>query len=49
MALTDTEIRRAKSKDKAYNLTDGGGLRLEITPAGGSCGVGSIGMRARKN
>lgn len=35
MALTDTEIRRAKSKDKAYNLTDGAGLHLEITPAGG--------------
>src|SRR5271170_3991934 len=35
MALTDTEIRRAKSKDKAYRISDGGGLYLSVTPAGG--------------
>jgi len=35
MALTDTEIRKAKAKDTAYRLSDGGGLHLWITPAGG--------------
>jgi hypothetical protein len=35
MALTDTEIRRAKSRGKAYTLPDGGGLHLEVRPAGG--------------
>lgn len=35
MALTDTEIRRAKRREKAYTLPDGGGLHLVITPAGG--------------
>ena len=35
MALTDTEIRKAKAKDKAYRLSDGAGLYLWITPAGG--------------
>ncbi|MEO6982678.1 MAG: integrase arm-type DNA-binding domain-containing protein [Edaphobacter sp.] len=35
MALTDTEIRKAKAKDAAYRLSDGGGLHLWITPAGG--------------
>jgi integrase len=35
VALTDTEIRRAKLKDHAYKLIDGGGLYLLVTPAGG--------------
>jgi hypothetical protein len=33
--LTDTEIRKAKSKDKPYKLSDNGGLQLLVTPAGG--------------
>src|SRR5271163_1515274 len=35
MALTDTEIRRSKPGDKPYKLSDGGGLHLMVTPAGG--------------
>lgn len=35
MALTDTEIRKAKAKDSAYRMSDGGGLYIWITPAGG--------------
>lgn len=35
MALTDTAIRNAKPKDKAYVLNDGRGLNLEISPKGG--------------
>jgi integrase len=35
MALTDTEIRKAKAAVKAYRIGDGGGLYLWITPAGG--------------
>ena len=35
MALTDTEIKKAKPRDKAFQLTDGGGLYLWLTPAGG--------------
>lgn len=35
MALTDTAIRKAKAKDAAYRLSDGGGLYLWITPTGG--------------
>jgi integrase len=34
MALTDTVIRKAKTKDATYRLSDGGGLYLSITPAG---------------
>jgi hypothetical protein len=33
--LTDTEIRKAKPKEAAYQLTDGNGLFLRVTPAGG--------------
>jgi integrase len=33
--LTSTQISNAKSKDKAYKLFDGGGLFLQVTPAGG--------------
>lgn len=35
MPLTDTEIRKAKPKEKAYRLSDGTGLYLWVTPAGG--------------
>jgi integrase len=34
MALTDTVIRKAKTKDAAYRLSDGGGLYLSITSVG---------------
>lgn len=33
--LTDTQIKKAKSKEKAYRLVDTGGLHLFVTPAGG--------------
>ena len=35
MPLKDTEIKHAKPKDKDYKLTDGGGLYLSVTAAGG--------------
>ena len=35
MALTDTVIRKATAKLTVYRLTDGGGLYLQVTPAGG--------------
>lgn len=35
MALTDTGIRKAKTKASAYRMSDGGGLYLQVTPAGG--------------
>ena len=35
MPLTDTAIPRAKPKAKAVKLFDGGGLYLEVNPAGG--------------
>jgi integrase len=35
MALTDTGIRTAKAKRTAYRMSDGSGLYLWITPAGG--------------
>ncbi len=35
MALTDTEIKKAKATEMAYSLNDSGGLYLWITPAGG--------------
>jgi hypothetical protein len=35
MALTDTEIKKAKATEKSYSLNDSGGLYLWITPAGG--------------
>ena len=34
MPLTDTAIKQAKAKDKPYRLADGGGMYLEVTPAG---------------
>jgi hypothetical protein len=33
--LTDTEIRKAKARAKAYQMTDGRGLFLCVTPTGG--------------
>ena len=33
--LTDTAIKNAKPRTKAYKLSDGGGLYLEVSPAGG--------------
>jgi hypothetical protein len=33
--LTDAQIRKAKAARKPYKLTDGGGLHLYVTPAGG--------------
>ena len=33
--LSDTEIRKAKVKESAYRVTDGRGLYLTVTPAGG--------------
>jgi integrase len=35
MALTDTEIKRAKTKKKVYKISDGGGLHLVVTLTGG--------------
>jgi integrase len=35
MALTDAAIRKAKSTEKTQRLFDGGGLYLEVSPAGG--------------
>jgi integrase len=35
MALTDTEIRRSKPAERPYKLSDGGGLHVLITQAGG--------------
>ena len=35
MALTDTGVRKIKAKSNAYRLSDGGGLYLWVTPAGG--------------
>jgi hypothetical protein len=33
--LTDVQIRKAKAADRPYKLTDGGGLHVYVTPAGG--------------
>lgn len=35
MALTDTEIRKAKPGDKPIRKFDGGGLYVEVSPSGG--------------
>ncbi len=35
MALTDRQIRAAKPTGKKQTLSDGGGLSLVVTPAGG--------------
>ena len=34
MALTDTRIRNTRPKEKAFKLSDGGGMYLLITPDG---------------
>jgi hypothetical protein len=33
--LTDIEVKTAKPRQKAYALSDGGGLYLWVTPSGG--------------
>ncbi len=33
--LTDAQVRKAKGENKAYKLTDGGGLFLHVSPVGG--------------
>ena len=33
-ALTDTQVKQAKTQDKAYKLTDGGGMYLYVTKLG---------------
>jgi hypothetical protein len=35
MPLTNTALRAAKPQAKAFKLFDGGGLYLEVSPAGG--------------
>ena len=35
MALTDIKVRKATARDKAYKMSDGGGLFLWVTPSGG--------------
>ncbi|SEB94694.1 tyrosine-type recombinase/integrase [Paraburkholderia caballeronis] len=35
MPLTDVAIRKAAPRDKTYRLADGGGMYLEVSPAGG--------------
>ncbi len=35
MPLTDLEVRRAAPREKTYRISDGRGMYLEITPAGG--------------
>lgn len=35
MPLTDAEIRNAPAREKPYRLTDGSGMYLEVSPAGG--------------
>lgn len=35
MPLTDAAVRTAKPSEKTQKLSDGGGLYLELSPAGG--------------
>ncbi|PIR39545.1 MAG: recombinase [Alphaproteobacteria bacterium CG11_big_fil_rev_8_21_14_0_20_39_49] len=35
MKLNDRKCKNAKPKEKSYKLFDGGGLYLEVMPAGG--------------
>lgn len=35
LALTDTEIKKAKGGDKPYKMADGGNLYLLVNPSGG--------------
>ena len=39
MALTDMAVRKAKPGAKTVKLSDGGGLQLWVTPAGGKLWV----------
>jgi len=34
MPLTATQVKQSRSKDKAYKLSDGGGLYLLVNPNG---------------
>jgi hypothetical protein len=47
--LTDTEIRKAKTKEVAHRMTDGRGLYLSVTPAGGSDGAGNTAFKALRS
>ena len=33
--LSDMGVKKAKAREKAYSMSDGGGLYLWITPVGG--------------
>lgn len=35
MSLSEMQVRKAKEREKAYSMADGGGLYLWVTPAGG--------------
>ncbi len=35
MSLSEVQVRKAKEREKAYSMADGGGLYLWVTPAGG--------------
>jgi hypothetical protein len=35
MTLTDTAIKKARAREKAYNMSDGEGRFLRIAPSGG--------------
>jgi len=35
IVLSDTEIRKAKTREAAYRIPDGRGRYLNVTPAGG--------------
>ena len=35
LKLTDTAIKKARAREKAYNMSDGEGLFLRIAPSGG--------------
>ena len=35
MALTDTEIKKSRTAEKAYRISDAGGLYVWVTPSGG--------------
>lgn len=37
MALTDTQIKQAQPREKAYRMSDARGLYLEVTPTGSKC------------
>jgi hypothetical protein len=49
MVLTDTEIKKARKREKPYKLSDGGGLYLWITPSGGKLWRGPTGTRRKKS